>query len=228
MAMSTRLLLTALVLLASPLSSLGVDTIPCILINGKAYAPAVLLEHGDGLRHNRAMAGHVFVWIREYAQAVGGELVRDGGLKLRREGIEVAAFSTHQACQYWHCPALRTACPELWDAARYWAAPHVEPYSHEQEDRAWTQQSVTRARERAAQQSQALRGMSGEQLERTALWLSVHRETLEVQLTALPPLTPTTQRLAVIRQMQTLLNQEIAVAGERVRRAEAAFLRGNH
>lgn len=135
--MSTRWLLIVVILLAAPLTSFGADTIPCILINGKAYAPAVLLGGGTDLPHTRTMAGHEFVWVREYADAVGCELVWDGGLKLQRDGTEIAAFSTHQASQYWQCEALRTACPALSDAARRWAAPHVEPYSHEQEDLAW-------------------------------------------------------------------------------------------
>jgi len=128
-----RIVVAAIAVLATLSPLFAAETIPCIVINGKAYAPAVLLGGGNDLGHTRTMAGQQFIWIREYAEAVGCELVWDGGLRLRRNGAEVAAFSLQPADRYWSSDELQTACPVVWRAAEGQIAPHVN--SHPQQVR---------------------------------------------------------------------------------------------
>jgi hypothetical protein len=119
-------MVVAVIAVVATLSPLfAAETIPCIVINGKAYAPAAFLPLPGAVSRERTMAGHSFVWIREYAEAVGGELINEGGLRLRCGELDVAAFSLHQAERYWQSADLRTACPTVWAAAQSCIAPHV-------------------------------------------------------------------------------------------------------
>lgn len=115
-------------------STVLADPIPCISLNGRAYAPMSEVGMTQAPpQYSRSMCETDFVWVRTVAEAYGGHLQWSG-----RE-VELVDWNGHTLYSFlpmpprdfWRSGRVEEAYPKLIAAVADRVAPHVQPGGHE-------------------------------------------------------------------------------------------------